>query len=260
MNDEALRPARPLWDGIYDFAWRSANTKSFISCSLCLIILAGCACGIYHLSQNMEDIKKDSLAIMGAARIFAGLAFLALLFSIFPSACFMRIIESTAAGEEEVRWSQGVWFDFLKDFVFLVWILFCSAAIPAMGLCIAHSIEPLPLVHWCMFLVIGTVLLQPLFLLSTMMGNAAWMLIHPRVLQRFLQQPMVPAILYLNTVFFGIPCIVLGYWMMVDHPFLFPFFTGIVWATYWMTHARLLGRVGWILTEDAPSGHARKKR
>src|SRR5262249_5547182 len=154
---------------------------------------------------------------------------------------------------------QGVWFDFLKDFAFLAWIVAWSAAPPAVILAIAGKTAPLPELLWWTTLVGGVLMLFPFFLLSAMLANTPWMLIHYRIITKFLEQPVAPLVLYANTFFFGIPCVILGYWMAKDHAGWF-LFTGIVWATYWMAYARLLGRMGWILIEDKRLGQRRKKR
>jgi hypothetical protein len=264
---QPIAPARPLWDGIYDFAWRITSARELFTCSFCMTILAFCACGFRWLVGDiMEQVGEGGLwapgfgaAVQGGARIFMALAVISFLCSLFPGACFIRIIESTAAGEDHVRWYQGAWFDFLKDLAFLVWILFFSAGPPGIVLAIARKTAPLPALLWWVILVGGTLILFPFFLLSTMMANVPWMLVHYRVLTRFFENPLLPAVLYLNTFFLGIPCVILGYWMATEH-FSWFLFTGIVWATYWMVYARLLGRMGWILTEEKRPGQKRKKQ
>jgi hypothetical protein len=260
MDDEPIRPEHPLWDGIYDFAWRPGNAKGFVTTSICMVFLAFFAVCFYGFAELLSDMEQSNITIVAGSRIFAGLIFLSFICSIFPSACFIRIIESTAGGDDRISWHQGVWFDFLKDILFLFWILGWSLAVPVIALTIASSVTELPESLWWIILPAATVVVLPIFLLSTMMGNAPWVLIHYRVLERFVQLPQVPAMMYLNTAFLGFPCVLLAYWMMTGYHFLWAPIAGIIWATYWMTYARVLGRVGWILTEDPRYLARRKKR
>jgi len=256
MEEQTPPPQRPLWDGIYNYVWHPDNGKSVFIATFCFVFLATFVCGFYQLRLLMVESSAGELgigffgiAVQAGARIFAALTVLTFIFSIFPCACFIRIIESTAAGDDRIHWSQGVWLDFLKDLFYLLWIFACSAALPVMLLFIADRISPLSSTMWWIGIVGGATLLLPLFLLSTMMGNAPWILIHFQVINRFLQEPAIPAILYLNMAAFAFASFLLGYWMMTEHFWWFPV-TGVAWAIYWFTSARLLGRVGWMLTED----------
>src|SRR5437016_5016029 len=99
IDDPPAPPTRPLWDGIYDFAWRGDNAKSFIACWVGMTILAGCACGFYGLFVDvMARVSEGGFmtagweaAVEGGARIFMALAAVSFLSSIFPAACFIRI-------------------------------------------------------------------------------------------------------------------------------------------------------------------------
>jgi hypothetical protein len=266
MEEQTLPPERPLWDGIYDYIWNSDNGKSVFITAFCFFFLAPLVCGFHALLALMRATDAGTfgigffdIAVTAGSRIFAALVVLTFLFSIFPCACFVRIIESTAAGEDRIHWSQGVWFDFLKDLLYLFWIFACSAAVPVLLLVIADQVSPISSTLWWMGSVGGAMLFLPLFLLSTMMGNAPWMLIHVRVLTQFLQQPVVPAVMYLNIAAFAAPSLLLGYWMTTEHYGWFPL-TGIVWWIYWIALARLLGRVGWILTQEGSQARGETRR
>src|SRR5262245_16002609 len=121
LDDQPVAPVRPFWDGIYDFAWRVSSAKEFFTCSFCLSLLALCVCRFRWLFDDiMAQVGEVGfftagwdVAVAAGARIFMAFAVVSFLSVLYPGACFVRIIESTAAGEDHVRWYQGVWFDFL---------------------------------------------------------------------------------------------------------------------------------------------------
>ena len=267
MDDQPSPPENPLFDGVYDFFLRPANIRVFIACWMCMTLLCVLASIGYYVKLFMSDLppepEKFGLFLLGArGALSMGIAVVVLSFfsSIYPSACFMRIIESTGAGEDRVQWTQGVWFEFVKDFAHIVWILFCSTGVPGLCLALVSLKVPVPSVTWWIVLVATTLILFPIFLLSMLIANSPWVLIHVRVIERLLERPSLSAAVYINSVAFGVPSAFLAHWIITGYHFLFAPLAGVLYAAYWLTYARLLGRVGWMITEDENRTKKKKKR
>jgi hypothetical protein len=267
MDDQPSPPANPLFDGVYDFFLRPANIRVFIACWICMTLLCVLAGFGYYIKGLIAELppepEKFGLFIIGLRAIGAmALAVVVLAFfsSIYPSACFMRIIESTGAGEDQVQWSQGVWFEFVKDFAYIVWTFFCSTGVPGLCLALVSLKVPVPSLTWWIVLVATTLILFPVFLLSMLIANSPWALLHVRVIERLLERPSLSAAVYINGVAFGVPSAFLAYWIVTGYHFLFAPVAGAMYAAYWITYARLLGRVGWMMTEHEKRTKKKKKR
>ena len=201
------------------------------------------------------------------------------LLSALPAFYFVRIMESTADGEEEIDWRRSSAPKFLdlylgrrsimlaiimrmvvpffsRELIYWLWICACSAAVPGIALAIVRVVVPFSAVVWWTVLTTGTVILLPIFLLSTLLSNSPLILIHFRLIKNLVQHAAVAGLLYVHTAFFAATCILSAYWMVTivdQRPVLFfplTALTGFVWATYWWCYARFLGRVGWFVTNE----------
>jgi len=257
MDDQPAVPRYPLWDGIYDFAFWPTNVKTFVGTFLCLLLLSFCACGLYTVAMFLAGLPQQTalleyygMGVMVAARLTAGFVVLSFFLTIYPCACFMRIVESTAAGLDYVQWNQGVWIELVKDMFFLVWIAVCSIAVPGAFLAFLRFSVPISVDLWWIILSAGFLTLFPIFLLSTMLANQPWALLSVRVINRLIEEPATALALYLHALAFGVPLAVLVYWMFSEPLFALAPLAGLYGAAYWLSYARLLGRVGWLVTEE----------
>jgi hypothetical protein len=90
----------------------------------------------------------------------------------------------------------------------------------------------------------------PLIIMSMMVGGSALFIFHPHVLVRCVTRPLVPLFIYLNTLLFAVPCLMLGYWLIFDHVWFLAPLVGILWAVDWLCYARVIGRAGLVLCDD----------
>jgi hypothetical protein len=267
FEQEIAPPARPLWDGIYNFPWRLDNLKVLISVWLGLTILSLSACGYHLLLQILASIPPEADMSIGAAMVSRGayyvfkcLTVISPLVCLYPAAYFLRAVEDTAAGNDEIFWEDIAWYECIKKLLFLLWIAVCCAAVAGGALGIASLVLPIPRVLWWLLVILVTMLLFPLSFLSTMWANTPWAVVHPAFLARLFQKPQALVALYLNTVFFAVPCILLGYWEVIRLNWLLAPLVGFAWATYWLAYGRVLGRVGWVIAEDENKRRQKKKR
>jgi hypothetical protein len=65
-----------------------------------------------------------------------------------------------------------------------------------------------------------------------------------------MEEPATALALYLHALAFGVPFAVLVYWMLTEPFFSLAPLAGLFGASYWLSYARLLGRVGWLVTEE----------
>jgi hypothetical protein len=270
MDEEPRRPrapAYPLWEGIYTFPWRLSNFGVFLSLFIGLTLLALIACGfhalfamLYSIDPNAEWGVAGSLVSRGSRMVFVALCILTVLLSLYPAAYFFRVVEFTGAGADEVKWEYEPWYECVGKLLLLIWLAGCSAALSAPVLLVARVASGVPPLVWWGLLLVQVLIFFPLILLSAMAANTPWVPINPPVLLRLGLKPQAAAVLYLDTLLFAVPCVLLGYWMIVGLNWWLAPLVGVFWATYWLSYARILGRVGWILSGDDQRRRKRKRR
>jgi hypothetical protein len=260
-------PRHPLWGGLYSFAWRAANVKVMISLVVTLTLLALFLCGLHALIAMLLGISPDaewglggSMVSAGSRFVFTALCVLSVLVSIYPASFFFHALEATAAGSDDVRWEFDAWYECFGKLLFLLWLSACSGGLAAAVAWGIDMVTPLPrLTWWCLFLPVA-LFFFPITLLSTLAANTPWMVLNFPIMLQLLRKPVVALMLFIDTALFALPCLLLGTWTIMGlQPLLAPL-AGIVWATYWLTYARLLGRIGLVLSQDDAHGARRKKR
>jgi hypothetical protein len=232
-----------------------------------LSLLPAFISGLHALTYLLSSISpREGFMMAGdiitsfSRYIFVGLGFLTLLSSLYPAACFVMVVEETASGEDEVRWESTAWYEYAGYLVYLIWLFGCSAAIPTATLAIISLSMPIdPLIWWG---VIGVFVMGifPFCMLSALAGGAPWMLIDFPLLLRWFGRPHVVLALYLQSLMFALPSLILGYWVVIWHWIWLAPVVGIVYSLCWLTYARLIGRVGWALSQDNKDRRKKKRK
>jgi hypothetical protein len=263
-------PLPPLWEGVYSFPGRPANIAPWLILTAYLGIIACCLSWMYLLLGQMFGFGPETVLfgagpviVEGSFYVFKGLFILPIFFSVHVSIFFMQVLEETAAGNDEVRWSKDPWLDMIGKWISFLWLTLCSlvlAFVVDLGLVFLF---PVPRLTWWCLLLVFTWLFFPIPLYSTMSAGKPWMIIEPQILLRLVQKPLVLVYLYLNVVVIFLVCAGLAY------PFLVNFWSfwvllpiiSVTWSTAVLIYGRVLGRVAYALTqEDKPRGKKRRKR
>ncbi|MGE3804533.1 MAG: hypothetical protein AB7K24_07660 [Gemmataceae bacterium] len=249
-------PDQPLFQGVLGFPLQGESLKPWVLVSLALMMLALIAVSFRALISILpEDISNGfaMLVYRGSWHVFTGLTLFAILFSFYPSACFLAVVQDSAAGAEEVQWPTDLWFEFAWKLLFMVWLALASLALAALLLAVLAPFVA-TLVWWCTVLALGAVLF-PIVVLSTLVGGAPYVVFHHEVLLRLLRDPLTALVLYLYTIVILVPCLGLGVWIVAQTVWWATPWVGLWWGTNWLIYARVLGRVGWVL-----DGGPRKKK
>jgi hypothetical protein len=259
------RPPRSVWDGVYSFPGQPANLPVWLLLAVGLTIFALIISGLRGVYVLVTDLPPGTeitggggFVLRGAAQVTASLTVLSVLFSLHPAACFLRVIEETAAGTETIEWPREPWFDYLGRWFYLLWLVAISIAFSAL---VMLTVPLSGRLWWCPVLLLSWFIF-PVFLLSTLSGGAWWMLVDGPMFVRLLQRPGAALFLVVNVVVMAIPWAVLGYFAIVElHMWLIPAI-GVTWSTMLLIYGRALGRTGWAITfeEKRRVMKRRKKR
>jgi hypothetical protein len=187
-----------------------------------------------------------------ALYVFLCLFVLAVFISLHQAAIFLRVVEDTSAGVDEIIWPKEPWIDFIGKWFFLVWVAGVSAGLWGILLLPVGRFVPAAVI------VIAVLLLGwftfPIALLSTMAASSAWVIIHPLLLWRLAQKPLLIGFIYANGLLVLLPCALLGYGVIGEfHLILMPFMAPI-WVIALLCYGRVLGRVGFELMQEDRGG------
>src|SRR5262249_34179027 len=100
----------------------------------------------------------------------------------------------------------------------------------------------------------------PFPLLCTMSAASPWMLVDVNLVTKLALKPQVAAFLYLNCVILFVPCAAVGYFLISRQYLWLGPLVGFVWSWALMSHARVIGRAGWALTNELSRPRAKKKK
>jgi hypothetical protein len=256
-------PFGSSWLDVYTFPWQISNLWIWVLLTAAMMILALIFCGFAALIALMKEHEFSSAAFFVwtcSARIFGGLCLLTILFSIFPAAYFLSVVEDTANGNEEVEWQDLRWYEAMWKWILLLWVFGCCMAVSTVAVLCVRLVLPLPAVlAWALTLGIAMVFF-PISLLSTLIGGAPWMLLHPTLLARLAEKPLVTLSLYVHSGLLIVPCLGLGLWMVAERHWWLAPIVGFLLSTSFLCYGRALGQAAFVLAQDDRRRRRKKKR
>jgi hypothetical protein len=242
-------------EAVYGFPFRFENLRVLVLLLFTIALIAGSLCGMRALWDlfGAEDSAHEvtglkSLMYRAAIHVFIGLAVFTAFPSLFLAATFLRTIEETSAGIDDIPWPKDSWFEYLGKWLFLVWIFAVAGGIGAIMLIPIMGLVPGWL--YAIGIVILGWLLFPIVLLSIMAGNAPWMIVYPPLLLQMLKKPAQVGFLYANAFPVLLVCGLLGY-LVIGKLLLFLLPVAVpIWTMSLLCYGRVLGRVGFELTRE----------
>jgi hypothetical protein len=228
--------------------------------------LSLCATGFHALVEVLGGIPSGfqnvgaGLVERGSRHVFVCLFWLSILFSLYPAHYFLRVLEDTAAGNDEVKWEYEVWYDCIGQFLLLLWLGGCCAAVAGGVVGVLSLAFHPPVVVRLVAMLVLTLLLFPIVVVSVLVSGSKFVLVDPQVLVRALARPDVLGVVYLDSALFALPCVLLGYWVIWGYHLWAAPITGLVWAMYWLSYGRVLGRAAWVLGQADTRRSGKRKR
>jgi len=237
-------PAWPLWEGIYTFPWRLDNLGVWLALAMgfgLLAVLAATALGLF---------EAGGVALVGIVTLIPVMAIVGICTGTFAAGSFLTVVEQTASGNDRVSWPRGAGIgEGLGRLAYMVWVCGCCAPVAAFPWLAAAVAAPEDSRWWLVSLVPWT-LVFPLVLLSSLSAGSPWILLEGKTLAGFVKRPGLVLVLCLASLALLTPATVLGYRALTGVNLLAAAGCGPLWAAAFLIYARLLGRVGWVLTHE----------
>ncbi|MFN4258633.1 MAG: hypothetical protein ACK4RK_05000 [Gemmataceae bacterium] len=178
-------------------------------------------------------------------------AILGFLVWMYAAHCLLVVVETTAAGGDEVEWPDEPFTDWVWKAIYVLWI--AGVWLVPVGLLLRGGMADRP-VAWGSGLVLVFWLTFPVSLLSALGSNNPWVaVLRPAVLRRMRRKWGLVAIYYAVSGILlaaAAGCVIIT--LRFDYR-LIPF-GGLGLATWFLMYARLLGKLGWVLYPRLPAG------
>jgi hypothetical protein len=204
------------------------------------------------------------LGAFGVAILFffaaAGVAIVGLFYLAYAAHCFLVVLESTAAGDDEVVWPDEPMLDWLWKLLYLaglvsLWLVPVSLfAEVVLGQSLGGSVPSFLIAF------VGVVwLLLPVSVLSSLSATNRWIILRPALLWELARQGGAMAVYYGVSGLLMLGAAALVYYAVFRQPALAPVAAGTV-AAVLLVNARLLGRVARLVSyrPAPPAGRAGK--
>jgi hypothetical protein len=258
-------PRHPLWDGIYSFPLRPANSRALVLLSFSLTFLALLGLGFHIVIGILNNIDADQslglggdMVTAGARHVFIALVVFTFFASLFPANAFLVVAQGTGGGEDQMHWDVHAWYEWMASFLYMGWTGLISAMLGLAIVMLLATMISLSTIAWWLLLGGVSLVFFPLIIMSMMVGGSVFFIFHPHVLARCVTRPLVPLFIYVNTLLFAVPCLMLGYWLIFEHVWFLAPVVGVLWAVDWLCYARVIGRAGLVLCDDGSPRRPRR--
>jgi hypothetical protein len=183
-------------------------------------------------------------------------------FLAYAAHAFLVVFEETAAGNQEVAWSRDPVFDWLWKLFYLggMFLVSLVAAAVLLLFLLPLLLRWLPPLGFALLLPALTNLLFPFFLLSSLASDSLFQIVRTQIVGGLLRHIISLLIVFVVTTALAAGWGALAYLTFVaDRSVLLPVMA-VVGPAVLLIHARLLGRLAWLVSHHEPDRPKRKKK
>ncbi len=253
-------PPWPLWQGIYTFPWRGDSLGLWLALSLKFGIIAVLTCLLFHCIDLWQNSGTETRFVgLFVPPLVVGICMVSLWVGAYASVQFLAILEDTAAGNDRVPRPEWTVAEGIMKCGYLLWIAAGSMIPGTFVVYVAGHLFPrgLPAV---LTVLVPALLLFPVMLLSSLSGQAIWVLLERRFLNRYLARPEAVLAATIPPFVLTVPCVALTWYAFSNSRFGIAFLSGFLWSACFLIYARLLGRVAWHTTLRTPKRPAKREK
>ncbi|GIW81839.1 MAG: hypothetical protein KatS3mg105_3646 [Gemmatales bacterium] len=251
-------PAKPAMEGIYTYPWRRENFRYWLYLGIGFsLILLGIA--LFPILMGNTDLSVAGRAFgMLLILNIAAIGIFLLSFGGYGAMVFLAIVEETAAGSDyrDARLEWYPWEGIARLF-YLLWIgSWCW--MPAFFVSMLVGGRKPDASVLCVLGIILSTTCFPVLLLSSLAANEFWMVLSLPLLRRMLGRLRTVRSIYFPIVI--IPFLAAGLVGLTTWNISLVPVAGFALSALWLIYARLLGRLGWLVSVQAPTRRKGRKR
>ncbi len=245
-------PLKPLVQGVFNLPWQPGNLRVWLLQAIGFTVLTFLPALIHMFYEQLGT----GAFYLAAIFMGVGALFVLLVTGSFAASWFIDILEQTANGADTITWTDISFRDGLVIFLRLVWLFVVTVLLPMVLLsCVMN-----PLLS---FLTLAPVMV-PIGILSSLGTGSVMLFISFELLSRLADRPPLFFWLYLQTLPIWGVCATAYYaaitWIDFSIAMWLTPLVGLLLSAGVMIYARLLGRVGMVLTQTADKTKKKRKR
>jgi len=241
-------PAPPRWpflSGTFTFPFYLMTLLPWFLMSLGFVLLAEIAALVLMLYQSGQ-----AMYISAGGFLFLGLVWLMAWAASYAAACCTLVVNETAGGADQI--TDWPLFNFKEWFWALLPVAYLLALAGGLAYLLELLLSPLLSAHGLIGLA-GGLLLFPIVWLSALEQDSPFGLVSLPVWRSLVSRPRAWLTFYmLSTATLFLPPLV-ALWFVVDFPYQVAAIVGIAWSASLLIYARLLGRLGWVISRQGSS-------
>jgi hypothetical protein len=180
----------------------------------------------------------------------------------FAAHCYMVVVQGTTAGIDRVEWPDEPVYDWLWQALWVGWLVFIWIGLAAaVNRILIRSGQEDPSAMRLFVLMAGALwLCFPVSLLSSLASSSRWVILSPSVLWRLLR--LFPSVVLFYLLTGGLlaavqPILYLG---LLTHAWYVLVLAAALGAAVLLIHARLVGRLAWLMDQLDRKPAAKPKR
>jgi DNA-directed RNA polymerase subunit RPC12/RpoP len=243
-------PPPPPWtffSGIFDFPWYRDTISRWAYLSFGLVVLGEfIAVGLILSGVGSGDLNQFS--IMGLGFFALPIIWVSLWTFAYAAACCLSVVQDTAAGSDKVTaWPEPNWREWFWKLLY-AGTMFVLTGLASGGVALLVELQTGQL---GVPLFIAAFFLFPVFLLSSLEADSFWMPASWVVLRSLVFLGWCWIIFYLEAGLLAAGWLGLVLLAVPAHPYVTVLGAGPILSAIVLIYARLLGRLGWKITDVA---------
>lgn len=238
-------PEQLFIEGVWNFPWRTANLLPFAWIAVVWTIF------LFQMALIAMFAGKGPMGIVISGLVGLGALWVVVIGGGYSGACFLQALTQTAAGLDAVEWPRSGWKEWFFPFMHLVYVLAIATVVTAP----LSMISYFGLDIWGYLL--SLLLVFPILMLSSSAG-VWWKFFDGRVLASLAKRAKSLFHVFILSLFPAAGTAALVYFSL-ENWVLVPL-AGVAVGYFILVYGRLLGRLGWQITEDDTEAKKRKRK
>ena len=237
-------PKWTFFSRVFQFPWTAGAVIRWGWMSVGFTILALIVGGLFLTAEAAVAGAGGvgNFGIVGLGFLMLPLIWISLLTLSYSSDCFLRVLESTAYGHDQVEaWPEGGWKEWMPNLLYLGWI----GALPTVlsyGIARLAGLQDIP--FWPTML--GSIFfLYPIALMSALEANSVWVPLTIPVIKSLVSVGWAWAVFFLLTGLLGVAICAVAYFGFRFVGFGTWIGLGLIIPMALLIYARLMGRLAW---------------
>ena len=246
-------PEPPRWtffSGVFEFPWYRDTLPRWLYLTIGLLAWGEFVIGALSLLGVGSSEGIGSIAVVAIGFMVLPIMWITIWTFSYTTSCLLAVVQQTAAGNDVIAWPDETWRERFWKLLYVVYLLVFAAPAGA-GV---EALTRLTRLQSDFFGIPGCVtvfVLFPFILLSSLESDTQWAPATLRILLSLVTHAWCWIVFYAGTALLAAPLLALVVYGYFRHPFWTAALAAPSLAALVLIYARLLGRLGWRITNES---------